>query len=631
MLRSCIHLSLILYFAFLSILPSVVSAEEMTITTYYPSPNGAYDALNVKRLSVGDTNGDGSINASDVSASSGYLLVADKVGVGTISPRGAIDVGNTGTIYTKEIHFVSDTGYGGDNSDPYTLRKVHDSDDSSHLDLNLNDNGTEEFRIYGNSCNGYSCATYSGNLYHKFDALGNAYHAGGLLVGTTTQNGVLTVGRTDSTVYTTSINGNWITMDDGPSFNPSYIGSIWSQLYLYPDSGNTILGVDYNGTQRGNVGIGTTGPSVKLAVGGSGTNVYSTDAWIENNMHVQGNEGLTQGGRGRMRVGTAWGYMGLFADASSTGAANDLVLGATSNQVRVGSDGSGQNLKVAYRIGTSGLSPNDVPSGWGGGVTAWDICSRASIRYTSGISGGGWDLAEEYDSKDPTLKAGEVVSIDPKNDLFVVRTAKAADAAMLGVVSTKPSVLMGVEWNDPHYGNLPIAIIGRVPACVMFIEGERIEHGEMLTSSFLPGYAMKISGPGMVVGKALQAVDSVSVAQAPIVKSLSSIKWPEDDGSNKAKPFFRIPASSLNQKEKEFLFLIHPGYNGKYVYIGKIMVFVNVNFYNNDETLNARLYNNGLLLNAIKEQQTQIEELRKEIGVLRKGRPFKWIPGRNKD
>ncbi|MFA5320843.1 MAG: hypothetical protein WC418_06645, partial [Candidatus Omnitrophota bacterium] len=71
---------------------SVAYAEDMTVTTYYPSPNGSYDALSVKRLSVGDTNADGSINASDVSASSGYLLVADKVGIGTTSPAERLTV-----------------------------------------------------------------------------------------------------------------------------------------------------------------------------------------------------------------------------------------------------------------------------------------------------------------------------------------------------------------------------------------------------------------------------------------------------------------------------------------------------------------------------------------------------------
>lgn len=88
----------------------------------------------------------------------------------------------------------------------------------------------------------------------------------------------------------------------------------------------------------GNVGIGATAPAVKLAVGGNGVNVGSTDLWVENNLHVQGNEWV--GGspnRGRLRVGTAWNYVGLYAESNSpSNAGNDLVLGASSGVVRIG-------------------------------------------------------------------------------------------------------------------------------------------------------------------------------------------------------------------------------------------------------------------------------------------------------
>ncbi len=117
--------------------------------------------------------------------------------------------------------------------------------------------------------------------------------------------------------------------------------------FLINSVGSTNTSINPNG---GNVGIGTASPSVRLSIGGTGANVYSTDAWIENNMHVQGNETLTQGGRGRLRVGTAWNYAGIYAEASSTSVNNDLALGASSGNVRIGSDTVAQNLRVTGNL-----------------------------------------------------------------------------------------------------------------------------------------------------------------------------------------------------------------------------------------------------------------------------------------
>ena len=143
----------------------------------------------------------------------------------------------------------------------------------------------------------------------------------------------------------------------------------------------------------GNVGIGTPQPNVALAIRGDGINVYATDAWVENNMHVQGNEALTQGGRGRMRLGTAWQYVGVYAEQSSTGADNDLVLGASSGQVRIGYDGSRQVLRTdilrlgnKWRMSGVGDAHNDDDwlrlfdvnnSGYYGGLAAGKLWSSS--------------------------------------------------------------------------------------------------------------------------------------------------------------------------------------------------------------------------------------------------------------
>lgn len=135
--------------------------------------------------------------------------------------------------------------------------------------------------------------------------------------------------------------------NSGTNAATNYIGTSDAVDFVVRTSGSERLRV----SSGGNVGIGATAPAVRLSVGGNGTNVYATDMWVENNLHVQGNETLTQGGRGRMRIGTAWGFMGLYTEGSSSGAANDLVLGSGSGYVRVGPNaGSGQHLRWANSI-----------------------------------------------------------------------------------------------------------------------------------------------------------------------------------------------------------------------------------------------------------------------------------------
>lgn len=109
----------------------------------------------------------------------------------------------------------------------------------------------------------------------------------------------------------------------------------------------------------GNVGIGTTTPNVPLAVGGNGTDVYGTSAWIENNLHVQGNEPVDRG-RGRLRLGTVSNHVGMYAEKNSDGASSDLILGASSDYVHIdastfGQGGGSGTLELwGSRIGDTG-------------------------------------------------------------------------------------------------------------------------------------------------------------------------------------------------------------------------------------------------------------------------------------
>jgi hypothetical protein len=83
-------------------------------------------------------------------------------------------------VRMNRINWVStgDSQY----SDPYCFRWRGENDGDtgslSWLELQMNDDPNEEFRIYGYSCSGYGCGQISGNLYHRFDASGNAWHSG---------------------------------------------------------------------------------------------------------------------------------------------------------------------------------------------------------------------------------------------------------------------------------------------------------------------------------------------------------------------------------------------------------------------------------------------------------------------
>jgi hypothetical protein len=65
-----------LIFSVFVVSAATVFAEEITITTYYPSPYGSYSSLQADKLGVGDNNADGVLTSDDVPATSGDLWVS---------------------------------------------------------------------------------------------------------------------------------------------------------------------------------------------------------------------------------------------------------------------------------------------------------------------------------------------------------------------------------------------------------------------------------------------------------------------------------------------------------------------------------------------------------------------------
>ena len=128
------------------------------------------------------------------------------------------------------------------------------------------------------------------------------------------------------------------------------------------------------------------------------------------------------------------------------------------------------------------------------------------------------DLAENFGTADPTIGPAELVAaigeateyVNPdgfrSSKAWVERTSQPYQQTLIGVVSTQPNQLYGDDIFTPEENPRPVSLAGRVPVKVN-LENGVIQTGDFLTSSSVPGEAMKSTAAGMVIGQALSSYD----------------------------------------------------------------------------------------------------------------------------
>ena len=137
---------------------------------------GSISGTTALTFSAGGTNQNVTLNPSGT----GYTVLNNNVGIGTSIPSDRLDIRSAMSV--NEIKFRGTDG--GDDSDPYRLRKSKIGD-LNELQLHLNDDSNEQFAIYGNSCLTPGCPEYSVHLFHYFRSDGDVYHRGKVGIGTT--------------------------------------------------------------------------------------------------------------------------------------------------------------------------------------------------------------------------------------------------------------------------------------------------------------------------------------------------------------------------------------------------------------------------------------------------------------
>ncbi|OGY88930.1 MAG: hypothetical protein A2677_02055 [Candidatus Komeilibacteria bacterium RIFCSPHIGHO2_01_FULL_52_14] len=246
--------------------------------------------------------------------------------------------------------------------------------------------------------------------------------------------------------------------------------------------------------------------------------------------------------------------LGARIDQEGAGATSDC---ADTNNVGIIVGGSGSVIAAndpAFTISGSAAFVDSSTSA--GGTFEYEVCVDATSTVHTGAS---WvadnisltlyevndagDLAEIYPTNDVTINMGDVVSIDPTFLNGVRKSSGAYDRNALGVVSTKPALVIGSKGEQGANG-VPVALSGRVPVKVTNENGS-IKPGDVLTSSSIPGVAMKATKAGTILGVALEAYEDEGVGTV-----MTFVKTGQYSGAN-LRDILEAPVNTIDGQPTE--------------------------------------------------------------------------------
>ena len=298
---------------------------------------------------------------------------------------------------------------------------------------------------------------------------------------------------------------------------------------------------DIHNLNEGNVGIGTNAPDSKLTV------VDLSDQPIKN--YTGFSSKISSPGQARAVFGAAINekgtsnYGGYFTAAGESSG----VFGEASDTIN-GYAGGVFHSYGERGIGVLGLAANTVTNmanygGWfdsrgvngvgiyaRGGQTGYAAVFNGNVKIIKNGKnimelGDGLDFAEGFStsySPSNQISPGMVMVIDINKTGELTISNKPYDNCVVGVVAGANGLNSGIKLGYAGF-DVYVGLVGRV-YCNVDASGEEIKPGDLLTTSSIPGYAMKAidrsKADGAIIGKALEPLEKGKRGQILILISL---------------------------------------------------------------------------------------------------------------
>ncbi len=513
---------LVLIFS-LVFLSQLHAQETLTITTYYPSPNGSYHELGVNRLAVDVTpntgvaqtteynamnNGDAHIGRSLIVGSlrqpfwyrngalptDGIAVIEERMGIGVRNPIN--NVANLRLVLGDPVNpDINNSGFNANRV-------------GNLMEVGVVTDGRERMRVRTNPANqvqgfaGINTTTPQLPLTIGNTALAAANRTGFDTTIINPGNRLALDIRTDNIAVNTQrmriVTSPVVDVDEGlVGINTG--ARVQNRPLLVvgrTDGTRTHTAAFYDGLNGVGVGIG----SVTIPPGGTNPGTYaSIQAARENTAEDDNVDDLSlQRLAGQLYVGTA-------LKSSENGQKYKMILRtADPGGISVGVNGAPAPA-AADPIYAGKFLGNQFGIFAVGATRAATFRGDVFITNNGFIRGAAADVAEAMAC--PGCEAGDVVIIDADVSQQFKKSSRAYDYAVGGVISKKPTLYIG----DPDKKDAkPLALVGQVE-CNVATENGPIKRGDLLVTSSKPGFAMRADidklKPGMMVGKALEPLE----------------------------------------------------------------------------------------------------------------------------